>query len=69
MLEKAWYEMSPAVYMIASCLIIFNTNRIAAFFASLLLLVSLLIGFMWIQFRTNPKMRLKKAKQASGYRL
>lgn len=66
MFEKAWYEISPVIYLIVSCVIIVNTNHTAAFFASLLLIMSLLIGFMRFQFRTNPTIKRKRERQLKG---
>jgi uncharacterized membrane protein HdeD (DUF308 family) len=55
MLEKVWYELSPVIYIVVSCVVIFNSNLAGIFFASLLLSVSLLIGVMRIQSRSTSK--------------
>ncbi|CAG7856083.1 hypothetical protein MCAMS1_00443 [biofilm metagenome] len=69
MFEKAWYELSPMVYSVISCIIMFNTNHLAFFFAFLLFLTSLLIGVMRLQSRINPKTKIKKVKSKSAYRI
>ncbi|WP_394752497.1 hypothetical protein [Crenothrix sp.] len=62
MLEKVWYELSPVIYIVVSCVVMFNGNLFAIFFAALLLSVSLLIGVMRIQSRSTP--RVTKARQS-----
>ncbi|NOS74500.1 MAG: hypothetical protein HOP36_08185 [Methyloglobulus sp.] len=67
MLEKVWYELSPITYSIVSCLAMFYTNILGIVFASLLLIVSVLIGVMRIQSRTTPKSVTKTRKSKTIY--
>lgn len=67
MLEKVWYELSPITYSIVSCLAMFNTNILGIVFASLLLIVSVLIGVMRVQSRTTPKPVTKTRKSKTIY--
>ena len=60
MLEKAWYELSPLAYSSLSVIILFSANFLARLFALILLLASLLIVVMRMQYRSTPKALLKR---------
>lgn len=57
MLNKAWYELSPAIYLIVSVNCLIGDNRLAAFSGFILFLVSLLIVVMRVQYRTASRQR------------
>ena len=59
MLQKAWYELSPAVYLIVSVNCLIGDNRLAAFSGFILLSVTLLIVLMRVQYRTSSKILIK----------
>jgi hypothetical protein len=61
-MEKAWYELSPIVYLIVSGFVMFSANNLAAFFALLLFLASLLIGVMRLQSRSKPVVSNKRGR-------
>jgi hypothetical protein len=67
MIEKAWYELSPMIYFVTSGLIIFYSNALAAFFAILLFLASVLIGMMRFQSRSKSGFSGKNKKLQRPY--
>lgn len=65
MLEKVWYELSPIIFVVASCFVVVYSNFWGVFFALILLSVSVLIGVMRIQSRSRPKVRVKTRNTAA----
>jgi TRAP-type uncharacterized transport system fused permease subunit len=57
MLQKAWYEMSPIIYLIVSIYFLFGENKLAAFCGFVLLIVTLLVVVMRFQYRSTTKAR------------
>ncbi|MDD5578303.1 MAG: hypothetical protein PHY16_03355 [Methylobacter sp.] len=55
MLQKAWYELSPVIYLLGSIYFIAGENKLAALGGVLLLMVTLLVIVMRIQYRSIPK--------------
>lgn len=58
MLQKAWYEVFPAVYLLMSIYFLNGDNRKAAFFGFILFVVTTLIIMM--RFQSRSKIRAKK---------
>jgi hypothetical protein len=51
MFQKVWYEISPIVYLILAIYFLVGENKLAAFSGFVLLIVTLLIVAMRIQYR------------------
>ena len=67
MFEKAWYELSPYIYVVAALLVMYHSDMPGTIFAFVLLCLSGLILFMRYQSRTlirkvakQPKSKPKK---------
>jgi hypothetical protein len=58
MLQKAWYEIFPAVYLFISIYFLNGDNRQAAFFSFILFVVSTLIIMM--RYQSRSKIRAKR---------
>jgi|CXWL01.1.fsa_nt_gi hypothetical protein len=58
MLQKAWYEVFPAVFLFMSIYVLNGDNRQAAFFGFILFVVATSIIMMRIQWRS--KIRAKR---------
>ncbi len=65
MFEKSWYEASPYIYVVVALAVVFTGSALASLFGILLLLTSLIIIVMRINYRSEPK-RVLMQSQALG---
>jgi|GEM_PF-1167996 len=68
MFEKAWYELSPVVYLAVSIFSWFAENRLATLCGLLLFALTLLVVLMRFQYRFATRALIRKNVSSRSFR-